>query len=176
MNSPSSSFSSSCGRDLGFRAGMIGMGSKSRFSGLISLLGLPQSVAEDGQEGRALCEHEPMHDTTLFMEIPDSMSDLDDYVSSEIFREIGELDDLVEKFPAFAVKRGHFQFFPNVEYTGGWGGGSIQEFENEEIVLPRLDKRQELDDSIVAEVTHDLHFLEDVGALLGGKKKEKDLI
>jgi hypothetical protein len=38
-----------------------------------------------------------MHDTTLLVKIPDTLSDLHDDVSGKLFREVGEFDDLVEK-------------------------------------------------------------------------------
>jgi len=42
-----------------------------------------------------------MNDTSFLMKIPDSVSDLEDDMSGKLFGEVGEFDDLVEKFSSF---------------------------------------------------------------------------
>jgi hypothetical protein len=103
-----------------------------------------------------------MYDAALFMEIPDPMSDLDDYVPGKVFGEVGELYDLVEQFSALAVEvRGHVSNLVRENKRDR----DKQELENEKVMIARVDKGDELDDGFVAEIAHDLHFLEDVGAL-----------
>lgn len=82
-----------------------------------------------------------MNHTRGLVEVLDGLGDLGDDMATEILREIGQTDDLVEQLP-----------------TGA-------EFEDDVIILARLGEVDEFNDVGMVDLSHDLHFLEDIGAL-----------
>ena len=75
------------------------------------------------------------------MEVLDGLGDLGDDMATEILGEVGQADDLMEQLA-----------------TGA-------QFEDDVVSLTRFGKMDEFDDVGMVDLSHDLNFFEDVGAL-----------
>lgn len=73
---------------MGFLDGMIGMGSKRRFSGLMSL---------DPVSCGSCLRYLPMHHAALLVQVANTFGDLANDVSGQGLRKVRELYNLVEK-------------------------------------------------------------------------------
>ncbi len=81
------------------------------------------------------------------MQILQGLSDLYDDVTTQIFAEVGQSNNLMEELASWA------------------------EFKDDVVVLARFGKVDELDNIRVIQLPHDLHFFEDIGSLRGEEQK-----
>lgn len=65
-------------------------------------MSLKQVYQDTGFADAATTACVPMNDPTLLVEVPDSVSHLKDDMSCQVLAEVCQLDNLMEKLPAFA--------------------------------------------------------------------------
>ena len=84
-----------------------------------------------------------MYNSFVLMQVFQRVGDLNDDMSAEIFAEVSQADNLMEKLAARA------------------------ELQNDVVVLAGFGEIDQLDDIRVVDLSHNLHFFENIGSLEG---------
>lgn len=98
----------------------------------------------------------PMHDTLDLMQVTNTLRDLLDDVSAQLFAEIGQLDNLVKEFSALlrdVDKKGdpHIKYVFSSRGTARWINRDLthHQLEDQKVVIPTLREAEQFDYAVV---------------------------